>query len=59
MNGGIDACQGDSGGPLWADGYLAGIVSWGTGCARAQVPGMYTKVNAPVLRSWILSEMKK
>lgn len=43
-DGGKDACQGDSGGPAYVDGRLAGIVSWGKGCAEAGFPGVYTNV---------------
>ncbi|XP_042867536.1 trypsin-like [Penaeus japonicus] len=43
-NGLQDTCQGDSGGPLLCDGVVAGVVSWGLGCAHLGFPGIYTNV---------------
>ncbi|MCZ4516503.1 serine protease [Streptomyces sp. ActVer] len=48
--GGVDTCQGDSGGPMFRKDdsgkwLQVGIVSWGDGCARPLVPGVYTEVS--------------
>ena len=62
MSGGVDTCSGDSGGPLEAPleggGYrLVGITSWGDGCAQAGLPGVYTRVAGPTMRSLIQSDV--
>ena len=55
--GGMDSCQGDSGGPLFVvrdDLFVqAGIVSYGEGCARPNIPGVYTRLTTYV--DWVAS----
>jgi hypothetical protein len=53
--GGIDTCQGDSGGPLTRSGQLTGITSWGTGCARPNLFGIYTRLSNPAISDFIAS----
>lgn len=65
---GKDTCQGDSGGALvcrihpFSEAqreiqckglYLQGITSFGRGCGRVGVPGVYTNINDPNVLVWI------
>ncbi|NXT79216.1 TMPSC protease, partial [Zapornia atra] len=56
-SGGTDTCQGDSGGPLacYYPGanrfHLLGIASFGIGCGRPHLPGVYVRLSQ--YRTWI------
>ncbi|KAI4458064.1 serine protease-related [Holotrichia oblita] len=61
---GVDTCEGDGGSPLVCpisgnkDRYQQiGIVSWGIGCGKNGVPGVY--VNVALFRNWIDNELMK
>jgi len=62
-NGGKDTCQGDSGGGLYVKEtnsgktkiIVSGITSFGTGCARAGYPGVYTRVS--FFADWINTKL--
>ncbi|XP_034834614.1 trypsin-1-like [Maniola hyperantus] len=60
--GGRDSCWADSGGPLMVKGdkghsTIIGVVSTGSGCARAKMPGIYTRVSK--FTEWIVSSVNE
>ena len=59
---GKSVCFGDSGGPLFDSGSRTqvGITSHGAGgCARARYPAVYTEVNNPEIRQFILAAARR
>jgi secreted trypsin-like serine protease len=66
QSGGRDSCFGDSGGPLVVDRsspaasppgdyVLAGLVSFGEGCAQPESPGVYTAIADPAIAAFLTS----
>ena len=53
-----DACDGDGGAPLVCQSkrgrwYVVGLVTWGVGCGKQGVPGVYANVHN--MLDWIVS----
>ncbi|KAH9490161.1 hypothetical protein Btru_051229 [Bulinus truncatus] len=61
--GGVDTCMGDSGGPLFclddvtSKWNLVGVTSYGEGCARPGIPGVYSDVS--YFYNWIQEQLTK
>jgi secreted trypsin-like serine protease len=60
-DGTADTCTGDSGGPIMVprvDTFaLAGVTSYGFDCGNAAKPGVYARVGAPGLNSWVRAQI--
>ncbi|XP_073840716.1 venom protease-like [Musca autumnalis] len=64
LTGGKDTCQGDSGGPLMipetsnnvARFYLLGVIAYGFGCGRPEIPGVYTSTQ--YFMDWITERIE-
>jgi secreted trypsin-like serine protease len=58
LDGTKDSCQSDSGSPIFVqtpagDVTIAGIVSYGEGCATPGKPGVYTRISHPQILEFI------
>ncbi|KAK4878229.1 hypothetical protein RN001_010735 [Aquatica leii] len=53
-----DVCHGDSGGPVAVNGRVAGIASWGYGCAFPDRPNVYTKISDREIHDFVSKFLK-